>query len=57
MNDRDLVNVTLTREELKKFAPLADRMIVLQQALNEVGIQNSDLKSIEATGGTMHGSI
>ena len=55
MNDRDLVNVTLTREELEEIcAPLADRMIVpIQQALNEVGIQNSDLKSIEATGGTM----
>ena len=55
MNDRDLVNVTLTREELEEIcAPLADRMIVpIQQALNEVGIQNSDLKSIEATGGAM----
>jgi len=59
MNDRDLANVTLTREELDEIcAPLADRMMgPIQQALNEVGIQNSELKSVEATGGALRMAV
>jgi len=59
MNDRDLANVKLTREELDEIcAPLADRMMgPIQQALNEVGIQNSELKSVEATGGALRMAV
>ena len=59
MNDRDLANVKLTREELEEIcAPLADRMMdPIEQALNEVGIQKSELKSIEATGGALRMSV
>ena len=55
MEDRDLSNFLLKKEDLEEICtPLADRMIApIEQALAETGLQFSDLKSIEATGGTM----
>merc|ERR1719502_27429 len=55
MEDRDLSNFLLKKEDLEEICkPLAERMIPpIERALAETGLQFSDLKSIEATGGTM----